>query len=389
MSVICGLRISHVWTTCAGCRHCVPRIAPAGAQQVTKESVAGRHQLRAARDHRRVRRRDDGGSGAGNEEDGVRVDHQPAGADRAGRQHRAGSGGRERRPASSSTTSRSTARRPTPRCRNTFLKTLKTPGNEPAYIHCARGNRAAAMWMIKRISRRPLGYRSRGNGSGLARSHQPGAEAVRDRLRASAQTVGLGIGDWDVVAAESQTHQIPIHHSPNADPHIVSIPSSISRLGHVACTPLRGRSNRHKQVIKSPCSARRWRSFAAPMPGARRRICHTLGRLAFGSDISNGRAAFGISAGGMGAGIIGGEVDFGWNPSFFGTQNEFGNNSVLNLMGNVISACRSAARTASASVRISCGGVGLIRNADRGRWPACSHTLQLDEHVRLGTLAAA
>jgi protein tyrosine phosphatase (PTP) superfamily phosphohydrolase (DUF442 family) len=33
-----------------------------------------------------------------------------------------------------------------------FLKTLTTPGNEPAYIHCASANRAAAMWMIKRIA---------------------------------------------------------------------------------------------------------------------------------------------------------------------------------------------------------------------------------------------
>jgi len=33
-----------------------------------------------------------------------------------------------------------------------FLQTLTTPGNEPAYIHCASANRAAAMWMIKRIS---------------------------------------------------------------------------------------------------------------------------------------------------------------------------------------------------------------------------------------------
>src|SRR5882762_5638544 len=57
---------------------------------------------------------------------------------------------------------------------------------------------------------------------------------------------------------------------------------------------------------------------------------------AFGSSIDNGRGTFGVSAGGMGGGIVGGEVDFGYNPSFFGTQNDFGNNSVLNLMGNVI-----------------------------------------------------
>jgi uncharacterized protein (TIGR01244 family) len=33
-----------------------------------------------------------------------------------------------------------------------FLTTLTTAGNEPAYIHCASANRAAAMWMIKRIA---------------------------------------------------------------------------------------------------------------------------------------------------------------------------------------------------------------------------------------------
>ena len=58
-----------------------------------------------------------------------------------------------------------------------------------------------------------------------------------------------------------------------------------------------------------------------------------------GSNFSNfddGRAGFGVNAGAMGAGIIGGEVDFGWSPSFFGTKSDFGNNSVIDLMGNVI-----------------------------------------------------
>ena len=32
-----------------------------------------------------------------------------------------------------------------------FLKTITEPGSQPAFIHCASGNRAAAMWMIKRI----------------------------------------------------------------------------------------------------------------------------------------------------------------------------------------------------------------------------------------------
>src|SRR5881628_3383789 len=31
-----------------------------------------------------------------------------------------------------------------------FLKAITTPGNTPAFIHCAGGNRAASMWFIKR-----------------------------------------------------------------------------------------------------------------------------------------------------------------------------------------------------------------------------------------------
>jgi len=32
-----------------------------------------------------------------------------------------------------------------------FLKIIAEKGNEPAFIHCASGNRAAAMWMVKRV----------------------------------------------------------------------------------------------------------------------------------------------------------------------------------------------------------------------------------------------
>jgi uncharacterized protein (TIGR01244 family) len=40
---------------------------------------------------------------------------------------------------------------PDPAVADRFLDAITTPGNEPAYIHCAAGNRAAAMWMIKRL----------------------------------------------------------------------------------------------------------------------------------------------------------------------------------------------------------------------------------------------
>jgi len=80
-----------------------------------------------------------------------------------------------------------------------------------------------------------------------------------------------------------------------------------------------------------------------------------------GSSFNNGRAGLGFDAGGMGAGIIGGEVDFGWSPSFFGTQNDFGNNSVINLMGNLIVGIPIGG-TRGAGVRpFATAGLGLLR----------------------------
>src|SRR5919199_4641086 len=86
-----------------------------------------------------------------------------------------------------------------------------------------------------------------------------------------------------------------------------------------------------------------------------------------GSSFDNGRAGFGVNAGGMGAGIVGGEVDFGWSPSFFGTQNDFGNNSVIDLMGNVIVGV-PVGGTHGAGIRpFVTAGAGLIRTqVDRG-----------------------
>jgi uncharacterized protein (TIGR01244 family) len=39
---------------------------------------------------------------------------------------------------------------PDPAVVDQFLKVVTAPGNQPSFIHCASGNRAAAMWMIKR-----------------------------------------------------------------------------------------------------------------------------------------------------------------------------------------------------------------------------------------------
>jgi uncharacterized protein (TIGR01244 family) len=40
---------------------------------------------------------------------------------------------------------------PDPKVADTFLAAVKDPENMPAFIHCASGNRVAAMWMIKRM----------------------------------------------------------------------------------------------------------------------------------------------------------------------------------------------------------------------------------------------
>jgi uncharacterized protein (TIGR01244 family) len=40
---------------------------------------------------------------------------------------------------------------PDPAVADRFLRIIAEPGNQPALIHCASGNRAAAMWLIKRV----------------------------------------------------------------------------------------------------------------------------------------------------------------------------------------------------------------------------------------------
>lgn len=41
--------------------------------------------------------------------------------------------------------------KPDPAVADKFIEAITKPGNEPAYVHCAGGNRAATMWMIKRL----------------------------------------------------------------------------------------------------------------------------------------------------------------------------------------------------------------------------------------------
>lgn len=53
------------------------------------------------------------------------------------------------------------------------------------------------------------------------------------------------------------------------------------------------------------------------------------------STADGGRTAVGLSAGSTGSGIVGEELEFGYSPSFFGTENDFGHNTVMDLTLNV------------------------------------------------------
>jgi hypothetical protein len=82
---------------------------------------------------------------------------------------------------------------------------------------------------------------------------------------------------------------------------------------------------------------------------------------AFGSNYKNGQTTFGVSAGGMGAGIFGAEVDFGDSPSFFGNKSDFGSNTVMTLMGNAILGIPVGGTRGPGVRPYIVGGVGLVR----------------------------
>ena len=82
----------------------------------------------------------------------------------------------------------------------------------------------------------------------------------------------------------------------------------------------------------------------------------------FGNNSGNGRAAFGVSGGYMGAGAVGAEVDAGWHPSFFGNQGDYGSNYVFDLMGNLIIGAPIGGTHGWGVRPYGTIGVGLIRS---------------------------
>lgn len=86
------------------------------------------------------------------------------------------------------------------------------------------------------------------------------------------------------------------------------------------------------------------------------------GGVNFGSNIDNGRSAVGVNAGFMGGGIFGFEAAFGYSPSFFGTVNDFGHNTVIDLIGNVVIGIPIGGTRGAGLRPYVSGGAGLIRS---------------------------
>ena len=116
-----------------------------------------------------------------------------------------------------------------------------------------------------------------------------------------------------------------------------------------------------KRVIKSLILTSAIALVLAPMQARADGFVIPWVGSAFGSNIKNGQTTVGVSAGGMGAGILGGEADFGWSPSFFGTKSDFGNNTVMDLMGNLILGVPVGGQHGAGIRPYVVGGLGLIR----------------------------
>ncbi len=130
-------------------------------------------------------------------------------------------------------------------------------------------------------------------------------------------------------------------------------------------------------VVSAPAAARA-EGYVNPWAGVQ-----------FGSRVDNGRGGFGVNAGGTGAGIVGGELSFGFSPSFFGTKTDFGNNTVLDLMGNVVVAVPIGSTHGEAGARpYVTGGLGLIRTQiDGGNvFTVASHNNQFGYNLGAGVM---
>jgi opacity protein-like surface antigen len=83
----------------------------------------------------------------------------------------------------------------------------------------------------------------------------------------------------------------------------------------------------------------------------------------FGNDQLEKNFAWGVDAGWMGAGVIGGEIDFGYGPDAFG---ETVDNHVLDVMGNLIIGVPVGGTRGPGIRPYVTGGLGMIQSKISG-----------------------
>lgn len=99
-------------------------------------------------------------------------------------------------------------------------------------------------------------------------------------------------------------------------------------------------------VLWAPAQARA-EGYVSPFAG-----------VVFGNDSIDSKPAWGVNAGWMGAGIIGGEIDFGWAPDVF---TDAVDNHLMDFMGNIIIGVPVGGTSGPGVRPFVTGGVGLIQ----------------------------
>jgi hypothetical protein len=101
----------------------------------------------------------------------------------------------------------------------------------------------------------------------------------------------------------------------------------------------------------------------APAPAQAEGFISPWAGVNFGDEEIEGKGSFGVTGGWMGAGVIGGEVLFGYSPDIFGDAI---GNSAIDLMGNVIVGVPLGG-TSGVGVRpFGSAGIGLLRTSIDG-----------------------
>jgi hypothetical protein len=117
-----------------------------------------------------------------------------------------------------------------------------------------------------------------------------------------------------------------------------------------------------KAALRAVVLAATFSLILAPLPAYADGFISPWAGINFANEPADGRASIGLTAGGMSGGVIGAEFDLAYSPSFFGTENVFGSNNVITLMGNLLIGIPLGGTHGPGVRPYVTGGFGLIRS---------------------------